>query len=758
MNRKRDSQRWDSFDRIATALFAAFASAAAGVQAIGASVWVSVLLTCFGVVAALIRVTAVSVAERSRIREAAIAPLVRAPIPVSQLRAADMYDLGVDLEAHESLKALDIEQDNAPYVARDCDRDLREDLAHALRHDEATLVVVTGHSKAGKSRTALEAIRAATAGSWLVVPRPLTNSIAELSEMSPPVAGPVVIWLDDLEPWVGLAGLSPQVLGAFRNWNSPVLLIATAHGKGVDIAGVDGERFQEPLRELLARSRKHHLASRPTPTEEDRLHASFGEDACEQVCTQGIGEFFVAAPRLIDRLELGANRTGQAIVRAAIECRRAGVLSPVSSRWLQDLYWFFLDDTSGAESFEAGLRWATQPIYRSTALLRPTRTSNDQRLTEDLYEPFDFLVDHIAGLGKSLDPLTWNYVIEHGRYEDLLAIGLTAAVNRDFERVERALLRDDDFDGKLATVAGLLFRDLEDLDRAEAALRRGTELGDVIAPNNLGALLAARGDLVAAERAYRLGDERGDGRASAMLGDLLRQRGDLDGAEAAYRRGDQRGSVKATTNLGTLLDQRGDAYGAEEAFRRADAAGDRYASYNLSLSLSERGDAEGAEAALRRADKRELAEAAFNLGRLLHSRGDVDAAEAAYRRAVERGSALAPANLGALQEARGDKAAAASLYRLGVERGNPTAMSNLGALLDAAGDLEGAEAVLRTGDDMGDARCAYNLGIVLFRREEYEMSKDAFRRGEERGHGRAAHMMRNLFDDSPTHQPSADHE
>jgi hypothetical protein len=189
----------------------------------------------------------------------------RPPRRVSDALADDgMYGLGVEVEAREALEAAQLTGRHAPYVERDVDEVLRDRLAAASRTANASIIVLDGPSKAGKSRTVLEALR--------VVAQPANGGLADAPLVEPKDAAalatlasgpplrelkarvPCVVWLDDIEPFVraGDEGLNVETLADwFNQWGCPVLLLATAGGKSRGTAPTSD--YADHLANLLAR-------------------------------------------------------------------------------------------------------------------------------------------------------------------------------------------------------------------------------------------------------------------------------------------------------------------------------------------------------------------------------------------------------------------------------------------------------------------------------------------------------------------------
>jgi hypothetical protein len=128
---------------------------------------------------------------------------LRDGVPIARLRDLDPHRLGVDPEVIGGWA----------YVDRAVDASLRTALRDALNVSGPSLIAVRGPSKAGKSRTLYEAARHEAADAWVVAPRD-AEAFADLLKLDglPRLeAGPAVVWLDDLEPFVraGAHGLTP---------------------------------------------------------------------------------------------------------------------------------------------------------------------------------------------------------------------------------------------------------------------------------------------------------------------------------------------------------------------------------------------------------------------------------------------------------------------------------------------------------------------------------------------------------------------
>jgi tetratricopeptide (TPR) repeat protein len=677
--------------------FAVLLAAGGLVKAAGGSTAVAIAFAAVGVIGALAALTLGVLQQRAEGREERDTLWVKPPAKVGELTAGEgIYVLGVETEAPEALDAADLHgHEHAPYVPREVDRPLRERLRVAATLDAVTLIVLYGPSKSGKSRTLLEAVQETVSDAWLIGARD-AGALARLARGRPPpeiAAGACVIWLDDIERFVvgpGGDGLDADTLEAFERWRRPVLVLATAGGKGRQLAGAEAERFAEPITDMLRAHRPLELTPWLSPDERRGLGSldTYSPEAAERIGEEGVGEFMIAASKLRERLAAGVScPEGLAVTQAAVDWRRVGLIRPIPGDALRTLYVNYLPGPSSATRLERGLEWATAPLYSQVALLQG----------RDAYEPYDYIVRYEQQRGRPVPVETWDAILDtYADKGELLNIGVTAWAAADWQHSERAFRRGDEHgDARAAFNIGVLLAQREDVEGAEAAWRRADEGGVAAAAYNLGVRLQKCGDLEGAEAAYRRAEKRGDISAANNLGDVLSRRGDLEGAEAAYLRGDEAGLAAAAYNLGMLLAQRGDLKGAEEAYLRGDDRGSADAAFNLGVLLAQRGDLEAAEAAYARGDERSDARSANNLGELLRRRGDLDGAEAAWRRADERGDAHAPHNLGVLLADRDDLEGAEVAWRRADERGDARAAHYLGMLFSERGDVERAEAMWR---------------------------------------------------------------
>jgi tetratricopeptide (TPR) repeat protein len=554
--------------RLAAELFAVFAAAGVVVKAVGGPTWLAVGLAVVGAVGALVTLGLVWLQERARRRELLLRPPVRLR---EQAASRGFYELGVETEAQEAVALVG----GRAYVPRDVHPHLVRAMRRAAGVDRASLIVVSGPAKAGKSRAAMEAAAAALPDAWLLCPA-CAEALRELARVGcPPEVRPgqvSVLWLDDIEMFArpGGRGLGPDTIEVLDGWEGPVVVLATHGGKGVALAGPEATRFQETTSDLLRRHPPFRLAADLSETERLRASEMYGEDPATRLKAAGIGEFMIAAPQLVNRLENERDcPEGRAVALAAIDCQRSGLVRPLKVEWLEELYGHHLPGPATPERFHSGLEWATRPIYSRVALLVGEENGNG-------YHPYDYVVAYVERRGDRIAPAVLDKVV--GEYadseQDLLLVGAAAYRRGDEERAASAWRRADD-DGSFygAFNLGLLLERRGDTQAAEAAYARADKRGDADLAGHLGmnvSVAIERLDYVAQEGLYRRSDERGDPDAAVRLGLLLSRRGDSDAAEDAFRRAEERGSFNGAFNLAVIRMRRGDLSGAEAAFRRAE--------------------------------------------------------------------------------------------------------------------------------------------------------------------------------------------
>ena len=152
---------------------------------------------------------------------------------------------------HPSVAAAHDRDDQVPeYVARVADRQLR--LAVRL----GGFVLVVGDSAAGKTRSAYEAIHAELGDYQLLIPR-RAGSLPMLARSGFQFPGEVVIWLNDLERYLGDDGLDRLLLERLLRGGPRVVVLATLRQAvyGAYLHGESGSLtfggFARPAREVL---------------------------------------------------------------------------------------------------------------------------------------------------------------------------------------------------------------------------------------------------------------------------------------------------------------------------------------------------------------------------------------------------------------------------------------------------------------------------------------------------------------------------
>ncbi|MEU5234561.1 SEL1-like repeat protein [Streptomyces anulatus] len=606
-----------------------------------------------------------------------------------------------------------------PYVPRDQDTLIRTRLTRAA--DEGGLVLVVGDSTAGKTRACFEALRAELPEHRVVTPAGGSDLMTAV-EVIDRTEARCVVWLDDLEAYLGPDGLEPGLLAELVRLRIPVLATMryqqfeiftapestpaadTEHARAATVGG-------RVLRQLdtvgLDRVWTAGELERAGEAEDDRI-----ADALAHHGPYGIAEYLAAGPALFQEWHRAARPGGHpraaALVTAAVDLARTGLRPPYPLDLLTVTHEPYLAAAGGPllrpESLGTALEWATRRRHGVTSMLVPTQDPN-------AWNVFDYLTDHTH---TPIPDMTWHTAFQQTADADELAtMGFHA------HRVAPFI--------------------------AEKFYRPAAEAGRADVMNNLAVLLAAAGRFEEAERFQRRAAAAGDSDAVFNLGSLLSRTARSDEAEAAYRQAADAGHTSAMFNLGVVLGETARSDEAEAAYRQAADAGHTSAISNLGSLLSNAGRPGEAEAAYRRAADAGHTGAMHNLGNLLARAGRPDEAEAAYRQAADAGHTESLNNLANLLAGTGRLPEAVAVYRRAADAGHTSAMNNLGSLLNHAGRPDEADPLLRRAADAGHINAMYNLGKLLASVGRLKEAETAYRQAADAGHPSAMNGLTVLL-------------
>ncbi|MFD9863556.1 tetratricopeptide repeat protein [Streptomyces alboflavus] len=531
-----------------------------------------------------------------------------------------------------------------PYVARDVDGELRDRVREAA--EEGGLVLVVGDSTAGKTRAAFEAVRELLPGYRVLAPpvgaslRPAPEALEGCAHLR------CVVWLDDLEQYLGPEGLEPEVLAEFVRLRVPV--VATMRLKPYetfsagDDAGADAGGTEQSWAGLGARVlRKAEVVdlerlwsegelSRAGDSDDSRI-----ADAVAHHGTYGIAEYMAAGPVLLREWQRArracGHARGAALVTAAVDLSRAGLRGPYSRGLLVEVHERCLADAGGAvlrpEGIEDAFAWASQVRLGVTSPLVPAAE-------EGWWWAFDYLVD---GAESAVPDWVREAALAYaGDDDDRSAVAMSAYRGGALQIAEAAVrpLADKGSRRAMYSLAILLDKSGR-TDEAETLYRQAHERGHPYATNNLANLLYRKGRDGEAETLYRQAHGRGDLNAANNLANLLARTDRDEEAELLYRQAHAGGNPHATHNLAILLSLTGRTDEAEPFLRQAHEGGHLSATNNLAVILHESGRDEEAETLLRHAHDNGHPNATNNLAFLLSETGRTDEAEALRRQAAD---------------------------------------------------------------------------------------------------------------------------
>lgn len=380
-------------------------------------------------------------------------PLVLGVHPASDLIS---HGVGVQVARH------------TPFVPRDAS----EKLVRSLSGGRG-FVLLVGESTAGKTRAAFEAVRQVLADRTVIAPRERSGLAVALALAASQRR--VVVWLDDLERYLGADGLTALDVARLVSAPHEVIILATmrAHeysrflsrdrgrlplGTGSGDIAADSQLLRAGA-DVLEMAKVVRVERRWSHPELVRAR-TFGQDlriaaALEHSDRYGIAEYLTAAPLLLEdwrnAWSPGTHPRGAALVLAAVDAERAGHTTPLSEDLLVALHHHYLSARGGPalrpEPLAQALAWASEALHATSSLLIPHEDSR--------YRAFDYLPAAIEAdeATQAIPDQTWRILIEKADAQACYTIG-EAALQADRIRDARdAFLRAAQGGNNLALAA-----------------------------------------------------------------------------------------------------------------------------------------------------------------------------------------------------------------------------------------------------------------------------------------------------------------
>lgn len=413
------------------------------------------------------------------------------------------------------------------YIDRDIDGKVEEIVNDAVTN--GGLVLLAGDSASGKTRTAFSAM-AKLLPDYRVINPPRGVDFRNLIDTIHGKHKKYMLWLDDLEGYIGIQGLQPDIVDNLTSQN--VAIISTIrheqldHFRRTSTGGNQNFRNEPTKQAAYVGSRIINIAKivdvpRKWSMEEIK-RASYSEDdrireALEQSHTYGVAEYVAAGPQLLEdwkrAFRVGGNPRGAALVSAAIDLARAGLTDPIPRPLIEEAHHTYLLKEGGEllhpESIEKAVEWASEVRYGVTSLLRPS--------PNDHWSPFDYLVDVTAR--ESLDPPpgeVWQAALRHvSSARGYYAIGINALYFGKVDITEKAWsTAAAEGSSSAAVELGTLFWQLEQFEKAETWYSTAYELGSTRAALRAGDMFACIGRLNDAQSWWNLASDHGIPQAS----------------------------------------------------------------------------------------------------------------------------------------------------------------------------------------------------------------------------------------------------
>jgi tetratricopeptide (TPR) repeat protein/energy-coupling factor transporter ATP-binding protein EcfA2 len=350
-------------------------------------------------------------------------------VPVQSVSKVNPLEVGIDPTAEKLSGGGNL----YPYLGRKVDKELLDAMHKGLAGEGPWIVVVTGSSKVGKSRTLFEALRRCVGYRDVDLVAPVNGGalqqLAAERRVLTETGRPAVLWLDDLEPFLS-QGMTLQTL---RDWHRSVgegLVVATYRGGGSDLRASGPGALATIAAEVLAHAREIQMQPTDAP-ELTPARKQLPTNAIGAIEEHGLGAYLVAVPALVQKLETARHSSidpdcpeGAAVIYAAIDWARCGRCDPIPQETLHELWPNYLRAELRATEagFEAGLAWALRPVVGTIALLEHQQYG---------YRPHSYAVQFVADERASAPPqeAAWVGAINGAIGAQALNVGISASLH-----------------------------------------------------------------------------------------------------------------------------------------------------------------------------------------------------------------------------------------------------------------------------------------------------------------------------------------
>ena len=293
------------------------------------------------------------------------------------------------------------------------------------RRERGGFVLLVGGSSVGKTRCAVEAVKALLPDWWLVHPA----GPAEVAALAPAPPPRTVVWLDELQRYLdGEHGLTGGVVRALLNAPHPAVIIGTLwpdrYTAYTTVPAPGGADPHAREREVLDLAAVVRIDPEFSPAEQDRARAAAARDPRLRVALEsagyGLTQTLAAAPQLVARWQDAqtADPYAWAVLTAALDVARLGARAPLSADLLRAAAPGYCTSQQQAEApenwFEQALAYATGKLHGAAAALSPAGAGMGQVAG---YTVADYLIQHASRERRyaRVPASTWDAVLSHIR-------------------------------------------------------------------------------------------------------------------------------------------------------------------------------------------------------------------------------------------------------------------------------------------------------------------------------------------------------